>query len=480
VLDAAGALRGYRGTATDITSEVSALEQARYLAEHDALTGLPNRLLLRDRLGEALARCERHPASAAVLCLDLDGFKEVNDSLGHASGDRLLVACANRLRACAPAGDTVARQGGDEFAILQADVQEPSDVERLCRRAVDTLARPFELDGHEVLVTASIGVALVPAGGGDPERLLQHADIALYRAKSNGRNRFCFFEPGMDQQRRERRRLKSELRAALAAGQLEVHYQPQIEIGTGGMVGVEALARWRHPERGMVPPAEFVPLAEQTGLIVALGERVLRTACRDAARWPGLRVSVNVSPVQFKQRDLAWTVAEALAETGLAPERLELEVTEGLLLHDTGEALAMLERLKALGVRIALDDFGTGCSSLSYLRKFPFDKIKIDRSFVFGLADQPDGGAIVRAIVHLGQSLGIQTCAEGVETQDQLVRLRRDGCREAQGYLFGRPGPAAEIDRVLAQPPRDADAGRRHARSGRATPPRLGIDTVAG
>jgi diguanylate cyclase (GGDEF)-like protein/PAS domain S-box-containing protein len=444
-------LGGYRGTATDITAEISAHEQVRYLAHHDALTGLPNRLLLSSRLRETIACCLRQRATAAVLCLDLDGFKEVNASLGHGAGDMLLTICAERLRACVRAGDTVARQGGDEFTILQSALVRPSDAEQLCRRILLAVSQPFDLDGHRVLVTVSIGVALIPADGVDDARLLQHADIALYRAKNAGRNRFCFFEAGMDQQLRDRLRLESELRSALVAGQLELHYQPQIDIGTGELVGVEALLRWRHPERGLLHPPDFMPLAEETGVIVPLGEWVLRTACTDAARWPGLRVAVNLSAAELRHQDLTERVAGALAAVGLPPDRLELEVTEGLLLYDRPETFATLERLKALGVRIALGDFGAGSSSLSSLRKFPFDRMKIDKSYMLELGGRSATAAIVGAILQLGRSLGIPACAEGVETQDQLTRLSQEGCQEAQGFLLGRPGPAAAVDRMLAQ-----------------------------
>ena len=448
---------GYRGIATDITAEVAALEQARFLAHHDALTGLPNRVLMHERLIEIVARCHRLATGAAVLCLDLDGFKEVNDTLGHGAGDQLLVRCAERLRTCLRSGDSVARQGGDEFTVLQGDVERPADIEGLCRRIVTVLAEPFDLEGRKAQVTVSIGVAVVPADGHDPAQLLQRADMALYRAKNGGRNRFCFFEAGMDRQLRLRRQAEAELRLALAEGQLQVHYQPLVECATGALVGVEALLRWHHPERGTLLPSDFLPLAEETGLINALGAWVLRTACRDAARWSGLSVAVNVSPIQFRQRDFAETVAGALADADLPAEWLELEVTEGLLVHDNGDAVAMLGEIKALGVRITMDDFGTGYSSLAQLQRFPFDKIKIDRSFVRQLGGRPNTRAIVRAMVQLGQSLAVPMCAEGVETAGQLAQLRHEGCQEAQGFLFARPVPAEEVVAMMAtwQPPQD-------------------------
>jgi diguanylate cyclase (GGDEF)-like protein/PAS domain S-box-containing protein len=444
-----GALRGYRGTATDITAEVEALDRVRFLAEHDALTGLPNRLLLRERLAEAAARCRRDGTEAVVLCVDLDRFKEVNDTLGHAAGDRLLVGCAERLRACARDGDVVARLGGDEFALLRAGAGGPADVAALCERVIDALREPFHLDGHEVVVGASVGVAAAPGDGEDAARLLQNADIALYRAKAEGRGRFRRFEAGMDEELRQRKALEAALRGALPAGELEVHYQPQVDARSLRLVGVEALVRWRHPERGVVSPAEFVAVAEETGLILSIGEWVLRTACRDAVAWPSLTVSVNVSPVQVRYRDLPGLVSRALADARLPPSRLELEITEGVLLQNAAEALSVLEQVKAGGVRIAMDDFGTGYSSLGYLQRFPFDKIKIDRSFVAGLDAGVENAAIVRAVVSLARTLGACTCAEGVETQGQLARLRAEGCDQLQGYLFGRPAPAAAIGRLL-------------------------------
>ena len=466
---------GYRGIATDITAEVAALEQARFLAHHDALTGLPNRVLMNERLREIVARSRRHGTRAAVLCLDLDGFKEVNDSMGHSSGDLLLARCAERLRACLRGSDSVARQGGDEFTVLQTDVDGLADIEGLCQRIVTVLAEPFDLDGREAHVTVSIGVAVAPADGHDPAQLLQRADMALYRAKNGGRNRFCFFEAGMDRQLRLRRQAEAELRLALVEGQLQVCYQPQVDCVTGALVGVEALVRWHHPERGMLLPGEFLPLAEETGIIHALGVWVLRTACRDAAHWSGLSVAVNVSPVQFRQRDFAATVVEALADAALPPQRLELEVTEGLLVHDNGDAVAMLAEIKALGVRITMDDFGTGYSSLAYLQRFPFDKIKIDRSFVSQLGGRPNTRAIVRAMVQLGRSLAVPICAEGVETEGQLTQLRDEGCQVAQGFLFARPVPADDVITMMVEwpkpqvPPRRlravADRGRRPSES---------------
>ncbi|MFL5334976.1 MAG: EAL domain-containing protein [Geminicoccaceae bacterium] len=455
---AGGRVVGYRGTATDVTSEIAALEQARFLAQHDALTGLPNRLVLHDRLEQALSRCERHHGTAALLCLDLDGFKEVNDALGHGHGDLLLARCADRLRACVRAGDTVTRHGGDEFIVLQTDVAQPADVAQLCTRILDSLSEPFDLDGHLAPITASVGVALAPADAGDATQLLQRADLALYRAKTGGRNRYCFFEPGMDDALRQRRRLEAELRQALAVGQLELHYQPQVDLASGAVIGLEALVRWRHPERGIVLPAEFVPLAEATGVIVPLGAWVLQAACRDAACWGGLPVSVNVSPVQFRQRDLPAVVRQALTAAGLAPERLELEVTESVLVDETGDPLATLGELRTLGVRIAMDDFGTGYSSLSYLTSLPIGTLKIDHSFVTDI-DRQDGGnrgILAQASISLGHSLNLNVIAEGVENESQLQFLKANGCDEAQGYYFSKPMPPQDCARLLAASQRPA------------------------
>ena len=450
VRDDRGRHRGWRGTATDITAEIEAERRAQYLALHDPLTELPNRELFGERLEQAIATVSRRGDVAAVVCVDLDRFKDVNDLLGHAAGDLLIKGCAERLQACVRETDTVARIGGDEFAIVQVGLEQPDGAQRLCRRVLETLGAPFDLDGHEVLVTASIGIALVPLDGSIPGRLLQSADIALYRAKDEGRNTFRFFEAGMDARLQARKALERDLRLALARNELELYYQPKVELGREGLSGVEALVRWHHPERGLVPPGEFIGVAEETGLIVALGEWVLRSACVQATEWPQLQMSVNISPVQFKQRDLVGVVRRALANSSLDPERLELEITEGVLLQNTDAAMTTLRQLKDLGVHIAMDDFGTGYSSLGYLQKFPFDKIKIDRSFVSALETRGDADAIVRAVVGLGHSLGMRTCAEGVETDAQLAFLKREGCDEVQGYYFGKPMPAPEFERLYS------------------------------
>jgi diguanylate cyclase (GGDEF)-like protein/PAS domain S-box-containing protein len=450
ILGQDGAFLGYRGTAADITAEVEAHAKANHLALHDALTGLPNRVMLRERLDLALAGVRRGQPQAAVLCLDLDHFKEVNDTLGHGAGDLLLREVAQRLQAGVRGTDTVARLGGDEFAVVQVSVDQPGDAQALCRRLIQDLQAPFRIDGHELYVGASIGVALAPENGGDHERLLKSADIALYRAKQAGRGTFRFFEARMDAELQARKALEQDLRQAIAKGQLELHYQPLVAVRDRELTGVEALLRWRHPERGVVPPGEFIPVAEETGLIVPIGEWALRTACRQVKAWPGLRVSVNLSPVQFKHRELVDTVRQVIAEAGLEPERLELEITESVLLYDTASALEILTGLKEVGVRIAMDDFGTGYSSLGYLNSFPFDKIKIDRSFITDLNEKDKANAIVRSVINLGQSLGMITNAEGVETLEQLTFLAGEGCEQVQGYYFGRAMPAEEVTALIA------------------------------
>jgi diguanylate cyclase (GGDEF)-like protein/PAS domain S-box-containing protein len=450
--DGFGRFHGYRGTASDVTAQIAAEQRAHYLALHDPMTELPNRELLWQRLEQALAGVRRRDGTTAVLMLDLDRFKSVNDTLGHAAGDRLLKLCSRRLQACVRETDTVARLGGDEFALIQVGVEGAAEAQALCSRLLAALVEPFELDGHEIVVTASIGVALAPSDAEEPGRLLQYADVALYRAKAEGRNTFRFFEPEMDGRLQARRALERDLRRALVRGELEVHYQLQIDARGAQPVGVEALARWHHPERGWIPPKEFIPVAEETGMILLLGEQVLRMACAQAANWPTVRLAVNLSPVQFRHGDLVGLVRRALQDSGLEANRLELEITEGVLLADMDAALAALGKLRALGVRIAMDDFGTGYSSFGYLQKFPFDTIKIDGSFIGALQTRSEAHAIVRAVVSLGRSLGMRTCAEGVETAEQLALLKAEGCDEVQGFYLSRPLPAAEVTRLLDQP----------------------------
>jgi diguanylate cyclase (GGDEF)-like protein len=434
----------------DITERHRTEERISHMARHDALTGLANRVLFRERMDEGLERVEAGAESMAVLCLDLDNFKAINDTLGHPVGDRLLSAVAHLLISVLGPKETIARLGGDEFAVLQSCV-EPHSVEMLARRLIDVLGQPIMVDGHEINTSVSIGIAIAPLDSTAADHLMKCADLALYRAKAEGGARYRFFEPDMDTRLQERRVLELDLRKALTNGEFELFYQPLVRAKDGKLDGMEALLRWNHPVRGLVPPMEFISLAEETGLIVPIGEWVLRQACTEAARWPGaLKVAVNLSPVQFKGRGLVSTVAGALAAAGLPATRLELEITEAVLMQEDDLTLAMLHQLRALGVRISMDDFGTGYSSLSYLRSFPFDKIKIDRSFIADLDRNSDSAAIVRAIAGLGASLGIDVTAEGVETAEQLERVRRDGCTEIQGYFFSQPRPAAEVFEIIA------------------------------
>jgi diguanylate cyclase (GGDEF)-like protein/PAS domain S-box-containing protein len=426
-----------------------AQERIAHMARHDGLTSLPNRIFFREQLERALLD-SRHGARAAVHYLDLDGFKAVNDTLGHPAGDALLRQVADRLQQCVRGSDTVARFGGDEFAIIQTAIRSNEDADELARRIVAALSAPFELDGQQVAIGTSIGVAFVPEDGGNPDELLKAADMALYRAKGDGRGVHRFFEPGMDESIRARQVIKLALREALARDEFELHYQPLINLGTGAISCFEALLRWRHPERGMVSPADFIPVAEETGLIIQIGEWALREACRQAVTWPsGISVAVNLSPVQFRSRFLVDTVRAALTATGLEPCRLQLEITESVLLQDDNGNLAVLQDLRRLGIRIAMDDFGTGYSSLGYLRSFPFDKIKLDRSFVGDLPHGAEARAIVRAVAGLGAGLCITTTAEGIETAHQLAALRKDGYNEGQGFLFSRPVQAVEALRLV-------------------------------
>ncbi|HLW90224.1 MAG TPA: EAL domain-containing protein [Roseiarcus sp.] len=434
----------------DITERRQAEARIAHMAHHDALTDLPNRLRFNMHLAEALPQLRRHGDKLAMLCLDLDHFKDVNDTLGHIVADRLLKIAAERIRRELRQHDLAARLGGDEFAIIQMGVQSPKDASVLAGRLIEALSAPYQVEDHLVVVGASIGIALAPGDGLDGETLLRNADMALYRAKAEGRGTFHFFEPDMDRAIQTRRRLELDLRKAFAEGQFELYYQPLLDLGRGEVASFEALLRWRHAERGMVSPGEFIPLCEEIGLIVPLGEWVIRQACADAARWPEqVKVSVNLSPTQFKSKNLVPAIIGALASSRLPASQLELEITESVLLTENETNLGTLHQLRELGVRISLDDFGTGYSSLSYLTRFPFDKIKIDKSFVSELADRPDCLAIVRAVTGLATSLGIATTAEGVETQAQLDRLRAEGCTEAQGYLLSPPRPMSETSTLL-------------------------------
>ncbi len=436
----------------DLTDRRLAEQRIQHLAHHDSLTGLANRTLFRQRLAQAMAVADRSGHGLALLCLDLDGFKAVNDLMGHPVGDQVLVEVGRRLSTCLRDSDTLARLGGDEFAIVQCFHDQPRAAAELAGQVIDLLSGMFDIAGQSVGLGASVGIALYPSDADAPEVLMRNADLALYRAKHDGRGVFRFFEPDMDRRQQHRRTMEQELRLALLRDELRLHYQPLLDSATLEVDGYEALVRWEHPVRGRISPAEFIPVAEECGLIVPLGQWVLDTACTEAASWDQpRRIAVNLSPAQFRQRDLAEGVRRTLIRTGLAPSRLELEITEGILIDDAERALTMLHELKALGVRIALDDFGTGYSSLSYLRRFPFDKLKIDASFIRGLGDGGEADAIVRAIVGLGRSLGLHVTAEGVETQDQLSRLRAHECDQVQGFLLGRPVPASELASQASQ-----------------------------
>ncbi|MCK1677912.1 EAL domain-containing protein [Bradyrhizobium sp. 147] len=455
---------GWVATHLDVTEQRRSEAKITYMAQHDALTELPNRVLLRARLEQAFADTRSGVRHLAVLMIDLDRFKEVNDTLGHPAGDSLLRAAATRLRECSRDTTLIARLGGDEFAVVDYVTNPVVDAASLAETIKAALCEPFDLGDHQVTVGASIGIAIGPRDGADSDVILKSADLALYAAKSGGRGAFRFFEPELDQLMHVRRNLEKDMRRALARGEFELHYQPFVSVETGQTCGYEALLRWHHPERGLVSPAEFIPLAEETGLILPLGEWVLRAACTEAAKWPShLMIAINLSPAQFRSKELVSIIVSALATSEIAPHRLELEVTETVIMHDSDAVFAALGQLRELGVRIALDDFGTGYSSLSFLQKFPFDKIKIDRSFVGELSSKSEEAhRIARAVVAFAVSLGKTTTAEGVEAAEQLDILREQGCVEAQGYYFSPPMQASRIPE-LAQPKAQAEAAIRAA-----------------
>jgi diguanylate cyclase (GGDEF)-like protein len=442
---------GWVATQEDITDRRRAEKQIARLAHYDELTDLPNRASFRDQLVRELERARRGE-QLAVLYIDIDEFKSVNDSLGHLVGDELLKIVASRLRSCIRETDIVARLGGDEFAIVQTDVKQPSDVLELVKRIYDAIREPHECLGHQVTTDASIGIALAPNDGTDLDQLLKNADLAMYGAKADGRRTYRFFEPEMDARVKARRTLELDIRQALTDGAFELHYQPVVNLRSNEIVGCEALLRWNHPVRGAISPAEFIPIAEETGLICQIGDWVLANACAEAASWPpGMKLAVNVSPIQFRSDVFSLKVANALAATGLSASRLELEITEAVLIRDDEAALAMLQHLRAMGVRIALDDFGTGYSSLSYLQRFPFDKIKIDRCFVDDIASAEGSSSIVQAVITIASARNMTTTAEGVETEQQKEMLHSLGCTEMQGYLFSRPLPASEVRQLLSK-----------------------------
>jgi diguanylate cyclase (GGDEF)-like protein/PAS domain S-box-containing protein len=438
----------------DVTERKAAEARIAHMAHHDALTDLPNRVLFRERMADVLSQRSRSGNLIGTLCIDLDNFKLVNDTLGHPIGDGLLQDVAARIERVLRQRDTAARLGGDEFAVLVPEMKSPQELAVLAQRLIDVISEPYVIEGHMVTVGSTIGIAVAPTDGDDADHLLRNADLALYRAKAAGRSTFRFFEPEMDAQAQTRRQLEIDLRAALAMEKLEVHYQPLVDLATKDVVGFEALLRWPHPERGYIPPSEFVPLAEETGLIAPLGNFVLLRACADATAWPEhIKLAVNLSPMQFRVGNVFTTVSGALAVTGLAPDRLDLEITESVLLDRTDHVIAHLHALRALGVRISMDDFGTGYSSLSYLRAFPFDKIKIDRSFVRDLPNNRHTLAIVRAILGLAAGLDMKVVAEGIETQADLACLAAEGCKEGQGFLFSEARPQDEVLKLLAEAP---------------------------
>jgi len=439
-----------------LRSEIAERERSQaethYIAHHDALTGLGNRVLFRQQLQQVLGRVGRSGETLAVLFVDLDGFKTINDTLGHSIGDALLKCIAVRLRECLRDTDVIARLGGDEFAVVHIGADQPKGAAALAGRLIEVIGRPCFVDGHQLVVGASIGIAVTPPAELDQEQLLRSADLAMYRAKADGRGVYRFFEPEMDARAQARRLMELDLRRAMDENEFELYYQPLIDLERDRVSGLEALLRWRHPIRGFVLPSEFIPLAEEIGLIIPLGEWVLRQACAQAAAWPeDISVAVNLSPVQFKYDGLLDSILDALAASGLPASRLELEITESVLLDKTEANVTILNQLRDRGVRISLDDFGTGYSSLTYLRTFRFDKIKIDQSFIHDLSEKGDSLAIVRAIADIGFSFGITTTAEGVETEEQLRCLRHEGYSEVQGFLFGQPSPAFEVPLLLAR-----------------------------
>ena len=440
---------GFITTYMDITERTRSEAKIAHMARHDALTNLSNRVLLNECLDHALEGIKRSEKVALHL-IDLDRFKAVNDTLGHPAGDRLLQMVADRLRALARETDTIARMGGDEFAIVQVNVAQPAQAESLAQRVIEAVCKPYDIDGHQAVIGVSVGIALGPDDGDTPEQLVRNADLGLYRAKNEGRGTLCFFEPEMNAQMLARHAMEKDMRKALGTGEFALYYQPMVKLENSKINGFEALLRWHHPAHGLVMPDKFMALAEETGFIVPLGEWTIREACATAAQWPGqLRVAVNLSPAQFRNAGLVSAVAGALEASGLAADRLELEINEMALWGNVEAALAILYELRGLGVRIAMDDFGTGYSSLNYLQSFPFDKIKIDRSFVRDITEGVGSLKIVRVVAALAQSFGMETTVEGVENVDQLVAVKAEGCNEMQGYLFSRPLPSSEIERLF-------------------------------
>ena len=451
ILDASGEVRYLVSVIDDLTSRKHAEARIAHLAHHDILTGLPNRAAFNNCLEATLESSKKKRSPFVVMALDMSRIKEINDVFGYSTGDQVLCELAQRLQNAAE-GAFIARLGGDEFAIVAHEGEQPMTAEQIAQRVHAALSEEMVIDGRSVQSGVTIGIAIYPQDGEDAATLVANANAALHRAKTNDRGTYRFFEADMDRQLRDRRALQQDLSAAIENGELSLHYQPQARVD-GQIFGFEALVRWNHPIRGQVPPSTFIPLAEDSALIVPIGEWILREACREAASWPKpLNIAVNLSPIQFRHGDLAALVSTVLEETGLAPQRLELEITEGVLIGDYSRALTILRRLKALGARIAMDDFGTGYSSLSYLQAFPFDKIKIDRTFVSNLESNPQSGTIVRAVIGLARGFAVPVIAEGVETSAQLNILANEGCDEVQGYLIGRPEPIDSYASLVGRP----------------------------
>ena len=474
IFDDKGMFRGYRGVARDISARVRAEEDLARMAHYDALTGLPNRALLQGRLKRAMARTDRAQTLLAVMFLDLDQFKEINDSVGHAVGDAVLKEVALRLECCLRATDTVARLGGDEFTILLEDVRNTDEISRVADKLLGAIAERADIAGHELHLSTSIGVTVYPLDDHDADTLLKNADLAMYHAKQEGRNNVQFYSHDMSERTERRVNLTARLRGALSRGELCLHYQPQVNVRNGGIIGAEALLRWNDPERGLIPPMQFIPLAEDSGLIEPIGEWVLREACGQARRWLDaglgpLTMAVNLSPRQFRQKNLVQTVAGILESTGLPPECLELEITESSVMHRTEEAVAGLRALHQLGVQISLDDFGTGYSSLAYLHRFPVNALKVDQSFVRDIKSDRDDAAIVSTVITLAKQMNLKAVAEGVETEAQLAFLRARGCDSFQGFLFCKPQPAEQIEALLRSHRLQMPAAPRRAKRGKTT-----------
>ncbi|TAN49761.1 MAG: EAL domain-containing protein, partial [Rhodospirillales bacterium] len=456
IQDVEGGSIKFAGIFSDISERKKAEERIRNLAYFDVLTGLPNRRLFNDRLSMAINSAKRHHQHLAILFLDLDLFKRINDTLGHSVGDRVLEEMSNRLKICMRDADTVSRMGGDEFTILMSEVQEVEDAVRLARRIIESIREPFLIEDRELFITTSIGISVFPEDGDSPEVLVKNADIAMYRAKDLGRNSYQLYTPQMNAKSFERLAMENEMRKAIERGEFILNYQVKMNLDTGGIAGAEALVRWKHPDLGLVPPADFIPLAEDTGLIIPLGEWVLRAACQQNKAWqdrglPPIRMAVNISPHQFNQADLVGRVRGILAETGLEPSFLELEVTESVLMEHMDIAAFMLNELRSLGVVTSIDDFGTGYSSLAYLKRIPIDALKIDASFMHEITTDEGDAEIVSAIIGLAHNLRLKVVAEGVETEEQIAFLRSHGCDEIQGYLVSRPVSAENFEQLFEQ-----------------------------